>query len=63
MDNLTFNDILMSNDEESMKRFLTANGKVKPHSAVYFVPKGELKDGRRESNSKEVNEGDQRSNS
>lgn len=62
MDNLTFNDILMSNDEESMKRFLTTNGKVKPYSAVYFVPKGELEDGRRKSNSKEVDEGDQGSN-
>ena len=63
MDNLTFMDVLNSNDEESMKKFLSANGKQKPYSPIYFVSKGEDEDGRRESNSKEVNEGDSGSNS
>lgn len=54
-------DTLLSNDEESMKKFLKSNGKVKPHSPVYFIPKtkGENDNGRRENHDEGADEGDQ----
>ena len=61
MKNESFMDILQSNDETSMKNFLLSNGKVKPHSPVYFItnPKGEYKDGRRVNYNEGTDEGDQ----
>ena len=51
MKNESFMDILHSNDEDSIKKFLQANGKVKPYSPVYFIPsqlKGEKDNGERD---------------
>ena len=61
MKNESFMDILHSNDEDSIKKFLQANGKVKPYSPVYFIPsqlKGEKDNGRRENHNEGINEGD-----
>lgn len=60
----SFMDVLQSNDDESMKKFLLSNGKVKPYSPVYFTSKskGEYKNGRREDHNESTDEGDQRGN-
>ena len=52
MKSASFMEVLISNDQKEMKQFLQANGKVKPRSAIYFVPKkkGDNEDGSRESN-------------
>jgi hypothetical protein len=65
MKNESFMDTLQSNDETSMKQFLLSNGKVKPHSPVYFTsnPKGEYTHGRRKNHNESTDEGDQGSNS
>lgn len=34
--------ILNNNDEEAMRKFLLANGKKKPVSPIYFIPREEI---------------------
>jgi hypothetical protein len=56
MKNASFMEVLASNNQEEMKQFLQSNGKVKPRSAIYFVPKkkGEIENGRRENNNEGI---------
>ena len=57
MKSASFMEVLIGNNQEEMRQFLQSNGKVKPRSAIYFVPKekkGEIEDGRRENNNEGI---------